>query len=184
MITGQYTRIRTADMDDAETLADLYKPDFPRSFLLDLRRELQILAPDSIRELLTHKEIKSGVLYTVEDKGGRIRGICSLKPAVPALFYAEILVAFLDLQDYETPIGEEAMEFLKKRAFVEQKLNKILAQCLENETAYRHLLIQQGFESDGIQRDVLFSQGRYYNLETLACVRKGWLHSEGNEPCQ
>lgn len=171
MIRGEFSVIRTADPDDAPELVRLYDPDSPRAFFLDARREVQLLGLDELREVLGRKEILVTPFYAIENRQGEVRGFCSLKPSPPGTHYSELLCGFHEEDDYSRPIAREALEFLKQLAFVERKLNKIVAQCLENETSFREFLLREGFESDGVQRDVFYTKGRYYNLETLSTYR-------------
>ncbi len=167
MITGEYGVIRTAEQDDAVALKRLYDPSQPRSALLDRKRELLVPTLDELRELLNHKESKRGVFYTVEDRCGEVHGFCLLRGAQPEVSYAEFVVMFFEDADYATPLADETFGFLAQRAFVQLKLNKVVAQCLDGEAAYRDFLVCHGFESEGVQRDVLFNQGRWYSLESL-----------------
>jgi len=64
-----------------------------------------------------------------------------------------------------------AMDILERLAFVEKRWNKLVAQCLESEIDFRRLLTNRGYKSDGIQRDVLFTGGKYLDLETLTLFR-------------
>jgi len=184
MITGEFAVIRTAEPDDAPHLMRLYSPDYPRSFLLDGRRELQTPNADDLRQLLGRKEVRSGVFHVVEDLEGTVRGCCSLKYPAHDVFYSEILLAFEDLADYSQPIARETMEFIEYTAFVERRLNKIVAQCIENEREYRDLLLRERFEPNGLQRDVLFTMGRYHDLETLSLFRHTYLERATQAPAQ
>ena len=172
MIVHEHSVIRTADPDDAAGLVGLYSPHYPRALFLDHRRDLQAPSLTEVREALRRKEAKMGLFFVVEDKEGCIRGFCSMRNPNPETLFSEILFGFSDMEDYARPIASEVMGFLKHRAFVERRLRKLVAQCLENETAYRELLIREGFESNGVQREVLYTLGRYHDLETLTLYPK------------
>jgi len=171
MITAQHCFIRTADPDDALALERFYAPEKPRAAFLDRKRELLVPTFDELRELLSAKEAKAGVFYTVEDRAGTIRGFCSLRGAHPEVSHAEFVVVFADDADYDAPFADDVFEFLTDRAFVQLKLNKVLAQCLDSEAAFRAFLAARGFQSDGVQRDVLFAGGRWRRLESLSLFR-------------
>lgn len=168
MITTAHGSIRTADFDDAPALLRLYDPAFPRSALLDIRREPILPNEDDLREMLSRKEVQQGLLFAVEDIEGVIRGFCSLRGVSPEAAFGEVAVMFVDAAGHETPLAGEAVEFLLERAFERQRLHKVVAHCLESETALHRLLEQHGFESSGVQRDVFFSLGRWHNLETFS----------------
>ena len=178
MITSGNSVIRTTEHDDAIALGRLYRPVRPRAALLDRRRELLVPTSDELRELLGHKEAQHGALYAIEDRCGALRGFCSLRGIQPEIAYADFVVLFLEDADYGAPIGEDVFGFLTDRAFVRLKLNKVVAQCLHVETAYRDFLIRHGFESEGVQRDVLFAQGRWHNQETLCLFRARYGRAE------
>ena len=174
MITGEHAVIRTAVQDDAVALKRLYDPTHPRSAFLDRKRELLVPTIDELRQLLTRAEAKTGVFYTVEDRGGTIRGFAVLRGSTPEISSAELVVMLLDDADYATGLADEVCGFLLHRAFVQMGLNKMMAQCLDWERAYRDFLGARGFESDGVQRDVLFAQGRWYDLESLTLFRRSY----------
>ena len=73
----------------------------------------------------------------------------------------------LDPEDIDSPLASEAFQFLRKRAFTQNKLAKISVRCLDTETTLRHFCVNQGFQSEGVQKEVFFSQGRWHDLETL-----------------
>lgn len=177
MIAAQHSFIRTADPDDAAALEGLYRHGIPRAALLDRRRELLLPNFDELRELLATKEAQSGIFYAVEDDTGCIRGFCSLRSALQEVSYAECVVLFAKDADYETPLAEDAFAFLTDRAFAKLRLNKLIAQCLDCETAYRAFLGARGFSSDGVQRDVLYTAGRWHALESLSLFRTAFCAS-------
>lgn len=171
MIRGEYAVIRVAEPDDANELMRVYDPARPRSSLLDRRREILIPTVDELRELLIQKDKLAGRLYTIEDPKGFVRGSCALRSAQPEMAYAELALILFDDEDYKTPLAKEALDFLLEKAFTERKLNKVLTQCLDSEGAYRDFLVRQGFTSDGVQREVLFTQGRWHDMETFSLFR-------------
>jgi RimJ/RimL family protein N-acetyltransferase len=105
---------------------------------------------------------------TVEDLEGNIRGFCTLRGADQELAYGELVLMLFDEPDYDSPLADEVFEFLRKSAFQQKKLNKVVTYCLDGETAYRSLLIRKGFQSDGVQREIVFALGRWHNLESLS----------------
>lgn len=79
------------------------------------------------------------------------------------------MVVALDNDDaYDTPLADEVIAFLEKTGFVDKKLNKLVAHCLSNETKYRAYLARHGFVSDGIQRQMVYTRGQYFDLESLS----------------
>jgi len=175
MVTGSFSVVRTGELDDARDLMQLYDPSYPRTFLLDGRRELQPATIDDLREVLSRKEIKSGPFYVIEDLEGIIRGVCSLKTPSQEAGFSEAMFALIQEADYASSLAAEVMAFLKQTAFLEKRLNKILAQCLENETGLMELLLREGFTHNGTQREAVFTLGRYYNIETFTLFRADYV---------
>ena len=174
MIIGEHAVIRSADLDDAHAFAALYDPTYPRSFMLDARRELQNPSPDEVRESLRLKEFRHGIFYVIEDRSGTVRGFSAVKTAGHEMSYAEMLCAFFDDSDSETPMASEFMRFIKRLCLVDRRLNKLIAQHLDNETGYGRLLEHEGFQLNGRQRQLLFTQGRYYDLLTYSLFRRDY----------
>jgi len=168
MIRGQHTIIRAAESDDAATLRQVYDIEHPRSCVLDHRRELVVPTLDELREAMNQKEMGRSAFSAVEDLTGVIRGFCSLRGLSPELAYSEYIVIFLDESDYAGPIADEVHDHLCKLAFQRMRLNKVITHCLDCEPAYRQYLLAHGFDSNGRQRDVVFTQGRYHDLEALS----------------
>ncbi len=145
----------------------LYQAGTLRAGLLDARREPVLPTRDELRELLSRKEIADGGFYTVEDRVGEIQGFCSLRGMNNEARYAEFSLVLLDPAQYASPLAEEAAAFLYERAFVRSGLYKVVAYCLDGEAELSAFLRVQGFESAGLQRDVVYAQGRWHSLEAL-----------------
>ena len=168
MIVGTYTRIRTAEPDDVFAMRRLYRPVVPRACFLDRKRELTPPTTDELREMFQRKDVQSGVLYTVEDAEGNIRGFGALRGAGPEVAFGEVALMFPRDHDYTTPEVAEALRFLCDRAFMRNRLNKVVAHTLDSEHLLKTLLREFGFASDGVQRDILFTQGRWFSLESMS----------------
>ena len=171
MISGIHTVIRSAEPDDAEAMWRLYDPKRPRSFLLGPTREVMIPTQDEMREMLGRRDVVQGSFFTIEDHAGVVRGCCVLRGAKMESEFAEIVVALDDDAAYETPLADEVIAYLEKVGFVDKKLNKLVAHCLSNETNYRAYLVRHGFVSDGVQRQMVFTKGQYFDLESLSLFR-------------
>ncbi|MDQ1257364.1 MAG: hypothetical protein QG656_1968, partial [Candidatus Hydrogenedentes bacterium] len=156
------------EQDDAPALKRLYDPARPRPALLDRKRESIAPTLDEVRELLNLKEAKFGAFYAIEDRRGEVCGFCVLRGAHPEVRYAEFVVMLFGDDDYATPLADDVFAHLLRQAFTQLQLNKVIAQVLDWETAYRQALVRHGFVSDGVQRDVVFAQGRWFHLETLS----------------
>ncbi len=168
MVTGEHAFIRAADPDDAPALHAFYGTPLPCSALLDVRREPVLATSEELRETLDHKDAMRGVFHAVEDKAGRIRGFCGLRGVNNEAAFGEVMFMLLDEADYALPLAREAMEFTARLGFERQRLHKLTAHCLEAESALRAFLMDFGFVSEGVQREVLFTQGKYHNIEVLA----------------
>jgi RimJ/RimL family protein N-acetyltransferase len=175
MIIGEYTVIRSAEPDDAFALWRLYDPSRPRSFLLGPAREVLIPTIDELREMLTRRDLVQGTFFVVEDKTGEVCGCCVLRGAKLESEFAEMVIAFREDCEYEGPMAEEIFQFILRMAFVDKKLNKIQAHCLSCEHAYRQFLTARGYTSDGIQRDMVYTKGKYFDLESLTLFREAGL---------
>lgn len=168
MVTGEHTYIRTADPDDAAAMRQLYAGEAPRSALLDARREPILPTEDELREALSTKDAMKGNFFAIEDRAGVVQGFCVLRGASKDAAYGEFGLMLLDEAALEGPIAEEAFRFAYQRGFERLRLRKMLAHCLETETALRAFLVRCGFVSTGVQREVFYGRGRWHNLETFS----------------
>ena len=179
MIKGAHSVIRSADPDDAGALKCVYDSQVLRSSLLDQRRELNTPTRDELREVMSQKEMGKAVFYTVEDLFGEISGFCLLRGSNPEAQFSEFVVIFLDDTTYSTGVGDEVFEFLARLAFQRMRNHKVVTHCLDTEVEYRNFLVRHGFKSAGVQRDVVYSRGRWFNLEALTLLGKDWLAGSG-----
>ncbi|MBN2309182.1 MAG: GNAT family N-acetyltransferase [Candidatus Hydrogenedentes bacterium] len=171
MIVGDHAVIRAADLDDSPLLHRLYDVSKPRSFLLGPSREVLIPTRDELQEVLSRKDLLSGVFFVVEDKQGELRGCCSLRGVTSSAFFSEMAVALVDEADYATPLADEVMDFIRYGGFHERKLRKLMGHCLDREARYREFLVRHGFVSNGVQREMVYALGRYFDLESLSLFR-------------
>jgi L-amino acid N-acyltransferase YncA len=169
MISGTHVILRTAEADDAPDFRRLYYPAYPRPALLDRRREYPFPTTADLREFLTLGAKESGTpdMLAIEDPSGIIRGYCALRPAAVELAYTELAIMFHDNADCTSPMGSETLEILLRMAFTDKRLRKAVAHTLDDENELRALFATRGFQSGGVQRDVIYFEGRYHSMEAL-----------------
>jgi RimJ/RimL family protein N-acetyltransferase len=168
MIECGHVIIRSAEYDDAESLWGLYTPGLPRTFQLGPNLELRHPTIDELRMLLEDPEQKLGDFFVVEDLEGNVLGCAVMRSATGDSPYAEALFAFFDEANYGGPAADETFEFVKRQAFAIKKRLKLVAHCLDTEPAYRAFLVRHGYQSDGVQRGVIYARGQYHDLESLS----------------
>lgn len=117
----------------------------------------------------------AGRFYAIEDPEGAVRGFCALKGSSQEVGYSEIMLGLLESADYQAPLATETMAFLKRMAFFEKRLDKILAQTLSAERDFKDLLAHEGFVHNGSQREVVFTQGQYFDIDTFTLVRSEFI---------
>ena len=100
--------------------------------------------------------------------GSSVLGFCALRAATDDLFPGRFDMMFFSEDDFPSPLAEEAVRFLLEEAFLRKGLKRIVSQCLNSEVALRALLVRHGFTSNGIQREVLYSGGRWFSVESLS----------------
>lgn len=175
MITFEHCVIRRAEYDDAPYFQRLGEPGKPRAFLLDRKREVICPTADEVREMLGRKDAHSDAFFAVEDTDGEVRGFCALRGSTKEMLFAEIVVAFLAEADYASPLADEALEFLFNRGYGGQHLIKLMTHAIDGaETAMRDMYLRHGFESGGVQRDILYTNGRWHGIEALLRFRPDW----------
>jgi len=167
MISGDHAHIRAADSDDAPALIRLHRGPHWRAALLDQKREPLQPVLEELAETLGRKEAQQGAFYVIEDHYGKVRGYCGLRGMNAESAFAEIILLFEEEALYGEAMADEAFDFVCARAFVRARLNKIMVQCLETETGLRQFLLRHGFESNGVQREVFYSSGRYWDIESF-----------------
>lgn len=170
MIYGTHAALRTAETDDAPAFHALYADLRPRAALLTRLREVVSPTVDEIAEVLVQADKSMGAFYVIEDREGVVRGFCALRSAQQArdaTFYAELVLMFYRDDDFTSPMAEEVYEWLHRWAFIDRRYQKVMVHCIDGETALRDFLVAHGFACNGVQRDVLYTQGRWHNMEVF-----------------
>jgi RimJ/RimL family protein N-acetyltransferase len=168
-----HTRIRSTEPDDAGALMPFYAIGRPRAALLDGRREPLLPNSDELRESLSGKDAVQGAFYTIESQAGCIVGFCALRGLNLDAGFGEVCVLVEEDRDDAAACIAEALAFLKERAFRRMRLRKVLALALDSERALRAALVLNGFTGCGMQREVLYANGRWHDMETLVCWAPG-----------
>lgn len=168
MIKKNHAIVRSADRFDASRLLGFYlhKPAF--ACLLDTKREPLMPNLSELEELLQHKDTAQS-FYAVENKEGDVRGFLVLKGINPEVLFGEIMLLFEEeVYDNEEALIDEALEFVETRAFQQLHLRKLMTTCLDDETHLRQFLLSHSYQCEGCMREVLFTCGKWHNLETWA----------------
>jgi RimJ/RimL family protein N-acetyltransferase len=174
MITREHSVIRTAGREDAPALRRYYSLGHPMAALLDQRREFLIPTAEEVAEVLGGSGLERlGGMNAIEDGTGVVRGFCAIRSTPNEPYMGQVVLMFESLSDYDSPLASEVMEYLREEAFARKRLRKAMAYLLDDEHTLRAYLLRHGFESDGVQREVLYAAGRWYNLETLSLFAPG-----------
>lgn len=169
VVTGEHAVIRSIDTDDAPFLMRLYAGRRPRASLLNQLNEFQIPTTAEVIQLLAGSGSARSIAFNViEHISGEVRGFCALRTVAEELFPGRFDIMLFDEGDFATPLAQEAGRYLLEEAFLRKGLKRIVAQCLDSETALRAFLEGFGFTSRGVQREVLYSAGRWLSMESLA----------------
>lgn len=172
MIVSEKSLLRFSEPEDAIFYKTLYVEGGPKAALLDARREFAQPSLAEIQEILRKSEAARALLFTVEDREGRLRGWCGLRALSMEARYCELFLVFASEEDYAGRVAQEALAALLDRAFSQLNLDKVIATCLDVEEALHACLLQAGFLSCGVQREVLFSGGVWRGLDTLVLDRQ------------
>ena len=181
MITVAHGYIRFSEAEDAFFLRDLYLNAPKRAALLDTRREPLMPTVSEVRELLARKDAAHGLMYTVEDTTGALKGWCSLRGVNYEAGYGELMFLFDSEEDYHNAIADETMGYLLGRAFRQFNLYKVLVLCLDMEQALMQYLERKGFSRAGTQRQALFSGGTWHDLHIFTLRSSDYERQEKNE---
>lgn len=168
MIKKTHAIIRNADRFDAKELLRFYlhKPIF--ASLLDTKREPLMPNLSELEELLQHKDTAQS-FYAVENRIGDICGFVVLKGINPEVLFGEMMLLFEnEVYEKEEVLIYEALEFIETRAFQQLHLRKLMTTCLDEEENLRNFLLNHSYQCEGCMREVLFTSGKWHNLETWA----------------
>jgi len=170
--------VRLADPDDAGRLIFYYRSPRLYSALLDQRRELVMATRDELAEMLAGKDRASGQLFALLNPAGTVMGFGGIRGSSLENLTGEIFLLLDEDRHYLEEPADGMLRFLLERAFNRLHLNKILAVGLTaEEQGWLTLLRKAGFQSCGIQREILYARGRWFDLETLTLKRESWAHA-------
>ncbi len=164
MLKSAHGFIRATDEDDSPWFYRLYHQGAPRFALLDLKREPLMPTLLEVRETLGSKEAARSQSFTLEDPTGEIAGFLALRGLNQETGFCEVTPLLLDEAHTDTPLVHWAMDYALERAFNVMRLRKVTAHALCRETHLTAFLHARGFACDGVQREVLFSGGRWLNV--------------------
>lgn len=182
MIAGEHALIRTAEPDDAPALKRLYDPDNPRASLLDTKREMLVPTEDELRVVLSGgPDSPVRTFNAIEYPSGAIAGFCALRPSPKESYYGQLTVLLHDEDEYRSPIAEHVLAHLLREAFEGKQFNKVMAPCLDHEASFRALLLAHDFVSDGVQREILYSAGRWFSMESFTLFDSTWTARANDE---
>jgi hypothetical protein len=180
MITGRHSVIRTAGREDASALRRYYSLGHPVAALLDQRYEFIMPTEDELAEVLSGPGLgRLGGMNVVEDGAGAVRGFCAIRNTPNEPYMGQLVLILEALNDYGSPLAVETVDYLREEAFARKRLRKLMVYLLDDERELRALVLRHGFESDGVQREVLYSAGRWYGLETLTLFGPGGTAAAG-----
>lgn len=170
--------VRFADPDDAGRLIFYYRSPQLYSALLDQCREPVMPTRDELAEMLAGKDRMYGQLFALLNAAGTVLGFGGLRGCSLENLTGEIFLLLGDQQDYHAESAGGMLQFLLDRAFHRLHLNKVLAVGLvEEEQGWLTLLRNTGFQSCGVQREILYARGCWFDLETLSLKRETWVHA-------
>jgi RimJ/RimL family protein N-acetyltransferase len=164
LITSAQGYIRATEEDDSAWFHRLYAAGPPRFALLDLKREPLMPTLLEVRETLGSKEAARSQSFTLESAEGEIAGFLALRGLNQETGFCEVTPLLLDEAAVNGPLAHWAMDYAMERAFAVMRLRKVTAHALCRETHLREFLLARGFACDGVQREVLFSQGRWMDV--------------------
>lgn len=75
--------------------------------------------------------------------------------------------------------GTAAMEILLKYAFMERRLNKFNVYCLEGNIGSITMMRKLGCKQEGLQREIIYTDGRYWDGVLFGLTKTDWIHSLG-----
>ncbi|HOQ89670.1 MAG TPA: GNAT family N-acetyltransferase [Candidatus Hydrogenedentes bacterium] len=175
--------VRAADPDDAGRLIFYYRSSRMYSALLDQRREPVMATRDELAEMLAGKDRLGGQLFALMDCSGSVIGFGGLRGASLENLTGEVFLLLRDDSDYAASSARGMLAFLLDRAFGRMHLNKVLAVGLvEEEEGWRTLLRETGFHSCGVQRQIVYARGRWFDLETFTLKQETWLNAVQHGP--
>lgn len=168
MLRSEHGYIRMTEEDDAACLHELYAARAPRFALLDLKREPVMPTLFEVTETLASKEAAKSLFFTLEFPTGDVAGFMVLRGLIQESGYCELAPMFLREEDVLAPLAEWALGMALERAFGVLRMRKVAAHALNREAHLRDFYARHGFAHDGTQREVVFSQGQWFDVASYS----------------
>ncbi len=116
-------------------------------------------------------------IFMIENKAGKPVGIVGLDKIDRRNQEAEAGPGLLDPNERGRGYVEEAIELLLNYAFGELNLHRIYGSCFPFNKIIE-LLKLYGFVEEGVLRQAVFTQGRFYDKVILGLLREEWQCAE------
>jgi len=95
-----------------------------------------------------------------------------------AVFY----LAILDPNCWSQGLGTETTQMMMQYAFNTLNLNRIQLHVCQETTAAIKIYQRVGFKKEGVLRQAMYRNGRYYDFWVMGLLRSDWLAAQGSRP--
>lgn len=135
------------------------------------------------QELINHENnymtFQKGILFAIRNKEGKVVGTIGSNMLDHRNRNLMIGLEIFNTKERGKGYGSEAIRLFTDYAFLEMNMHRVYLGCFEFNVHAGYLYERLGFKPEGINRDFVYRNGRYYNEKAFGVVKKDWLTLRG-----
>lgn len=135
------------------------------------------------QELTRHENnymsFQKGIIFAIRNKEGKVVGTIGSNMLDHRNRNLMIGLEVFHSKERGKGYGSEAIRLFTDYAFLEMNMHRVYLGCFEFNSQAGYLYERLGFKPEGINRDFVYRNGRYYSEKAFGVVKKDWLALRG-----
>lgn len=164
-------QLRAVEKEDLKQLRDWRNAPEIKKFTREYR---ELSMQNQLQWLESLAKDKNTIMFAVETKDEKLIGCTGLTYIDWKNHNAEISIYIGDKKYREKGHGTDIMKTLMNYAFDELNLHMLFGEIFEYNKANVRLFEKCGFKKDGVFRDRLYRDGKYWNSFIYSILRGEW----------
>lgn len=162
MLEGKYTKLRSLEENDLKTLKEWRNSKHVRKTTREYRL-LNMIHQKKWFEAIHTSSPPKDIMFGVTNRKNKLIGVAGLTPIDWKNRHAEISIYLSQKNWQKTKEANDVLEIIMEYAFGELNLHRLWVEIFEISTENIKLFKQMKFVKEGILRDKLWRQKRWWN---------------------
>lgn len=171
MIEGKLIRLRAIEKEDLKQLREWRNEPEIKKFTREYR---ELSMQNQLQWLDSLAKDKNTIMFAVETKNGKLIGCTGLTYIDWKNSRAEVSIYIGDKKYKGKGYGTDTLKTLMDYGFRELNLHMLFGEIFEYNKANIRLFEKCGLKKDGVLRDRLYRDGRYWDSIIYSILDKEW----------